>query len=448
MKNTTDMTKGAPLPLLLRFGTPLMLTSLLRQLYTLCDSLIIGRLLGLEAFAAIGAAGFVAGLPQSMFLGLSLGYEAVLAQLFGSGDAAGFRAARRRTALLSFFGAFAASMILIVLREPLLELLNTPAELMSLSGDYLLVIYSGLSIHALFDWASSVLRASGDSRTPLNATFLSSLCNVAIDLLLIYGIPLGVKGAALGTVAAHLISLLICLKAMGKGRLQFPEAAPHRVDGSVKRLLQMGLPPMLRDGVIAIGGLFVQSVVNSFGVALVAGMSASGVYFSVMNMAGDGIEGAVATFVGQNAGAGLRSRIRHGVGTAAGLAIALSASTAALVWILAPYLIALITGYGDPDALRMGTYALRCSALFLPFLYLLCMYRAALQSMGDSVTPLLSGFTELGMRIFCVLVLPPYLGFTAACIAEGCGWLGAAALLAGTYLTKMHREETPKLTSR
>ena len=437
MKSTVDMTKGAPFPLLIRFGTPLMLTSLLRQLYSLCDSLIIGRLLGLDAFAAIGAASFVAGLPQNMFLGLSLGYEAVLAQLFGAGDQLGFRSSKRRAGLLSFWGAFVCSVLLILFRDPLLRLLNTPSELIELSGDYLLVIYGGLSIHALFDWAASTLRASGDSQTPLRAIFISSVCNIIVDLLLVYVIPLGVQGAALGTVIAQLVSLAVCLKAMHANPPQFPPAASAKVDGSTKRLLYMGLPPMLRDGVISVGGLFVQSVINSFGVALVAGMTASGVYFTVMNMAGDGIEGAVATFVGQNVGAGLRDRIQHGTKTAALLAVTLSALTAAAAWVLAPHLIALITGYGDQEALRMGTFALRCTALFLPALYLLCMYRAALQGMGDSVTPMLSGFTELALRVVCVLFLPPYISYGAACIAEGVGWLGAAVLLIVRYIVSI-----------
>lgn len=433
------MTKGKPFPLLVRFGIPLMLTSMLRQIYTLCDGVIVSRLLGLEAFAAIGAAAFVAMLPQSMVLGLSQGFEVVFARLYGAGDKEGFRQGKCRAAILLLAGSLAVSVLLILLRVPLLKLLRTPPELLQLSGDYLLVIYSGLSIQAMVDWSASVLRASGDSSTPLRALLISSVINVILDLVLICWIPMGVKGAALATVTAQLVSLCICLRAMRAIPQRFPELGRGEEDGSVRQLLYMGLPPMLRDGIIAVGGLYVQSVINTFGVALVAGMTAAGIYFSALIMAGDAIEGSSATFVGQNTGARCYDRIRSGTNTAAVLAIGCSLLLATAAWIFAPWLVGLITGKSDVEALAMGIHALRCTALFLPFLYLLCMYRAVLQGLGDSVTPMLSGIMELAMRLICVIVLPAFLSYTAVCIAEGVGWFAAAILLIGRYFARIRK---------
>jgi len=440
MVRTTDMTKGRPMPLLIRFSLPLVLTGILQQLYTLCDSVIIGRLLGLEAFAVIGAAALAAWLPQSMFLGLAQGYGAVLAQLFGAGDRAGFRRAKRIAALLSLAGAAVFGAVLAIFRYPLLDIINTPPELREMTAQYLLIIFAALPVDAMFNWAGSALRAAGDSNTPFRALIVSSVTNIVLDYVLIRFFHAGVAGAALATVIAQLISVIICVTVLQLRRPEFPQPTGARVQGGLNRILTMGLPPLLRDGVISAGGLFVQSVVNSYGVALVAGMAAAGRYFTLMNMAGGALEGAVATFSGQNTGAGLHGRVRRGTATAARLALCTSVCTAILTAIFAPQLIGFITGESDGEALRLGVYALRCTSLFLPALYILCLYRAALQGMGDSVTPMLSGFAEMAMRLICVLLLPGAIGYTAACIADGTGWFAAALLIVGRYFYAIRKK--------
>lgn len=433
MKNATDMTKGPALPLLMRFAFPIMLTSVLQQLYSLCDGIIIGRFLGIEGFAAIGAAGFIAWLPQSMLMGLAHGYGAILSQMFGAGDADGFARLQKRTAYLSGLLALAASVLLIAFRENLLTLVNIPNELRSYAGDYLLLIYAGMVVYSLYNWAAAILFARGDSRTPLIALLASSAVNIALDIVLVYAIPLGVKGAAIATVTAHMVSFAICAAAIRLKRVDFPEPGVKKIDGSMYRVLRMGIPPMLRDGVIAVGGLYVQSVINTFGIAVMAGLTAAGKYFSIVSMLGGSLEGAVGTYSGQNSGAGKYDRIRHGIRAATLLSMAFAVFTIILTFAAAPHLIRLITGNSDAEALRMGVYALRCTAFLLPALHILFIFRAALMGMGDSVTPMLSGFAELGMRLFSVFVLPPYIGYTAACIADGLGWIGAALLLVGVY---------------
>lgn len=433
MARTIDMTKGRPMPLLIRFSLPLIFTSILQQLYALCDSVIIGRLLGIEAFAAIGAAALAAWLPQSMFLGLAQGYGAVFAQLFGAGDKEGFRRAKLIAALLSLLGAAAAGIIMAVYRYPLLDMINTPPELRGMTADYLLIIFAALPIDAMFSWSGSALRAAGDSNTPFRALIISSILNIVLDYIFIRYLGAGVAGAALATVIAQFVSVSICIIVMRLRKPEFPAPTAASVPGGLRRILAMGMPPLLRDGVIAVGGLFVQSVINSFGVALVAGMAAASRYFTLMNMTGGALEGAVATFSGQNTGAELHDRVRRGTAIAAKLALALSILTAILAAIFAPQLIGFITGTSDPEALRLGVYALRCTALFLPALYMLCLYRAALQGMGDAVTPMLSGFAEMAIRLICVLLLPGCIGYTAACIADGTGWLAAAGLIMVRY---------------
>lgn len=434
-----DMTKGRPLPLIARFSAPILFTSIFQQLYSLADGVIAGRFLGINAFAAISAAGFIAWLPQNMLLGLSHGNGIVLSQLFGAGDETGFRRAEKRSAAVNAVFALLFAAVLIVFCGRLLELLDMPGELMQYAREYLPVIYAGLIFFAMFNWAASALRAVGDSRTPFIATSLSMAVNIALDLVFIKLMNMGVIGAALSTAIGQALAFVWCLSALRMKKVDFPARSGERTDDSLMQLLRMGLPPMLRDGVIAVGGLFVQRAINGFGVVFVAGMAAANRYFTVISMSGACLEGAAATFSGQNFGAGRYGRIRSGMRVTLILSMVLAAVSMTASWLAAPQLIGVITGREAAEVLETGAYALRCSILFLPALHVLYIYRAAIQGMGESVTPMLSGFAELAMRLFSVLVLAAHMGRTAACMADGLGWLLAAALLAGRYAMLIRR---------
>ena len=435
-----DMTRGRPLPLLVRFGLPLMLSSILQQLYSLCDSMVVGRLIGVEAFAAVGAASFLNWLPLSMLLGLSQGFVVVLSQRFGAGDARGLWRSAWLSAAIGTAAAIVMGALGILFLHPLLTAMHTPAEMLELSAAYLRVVFAGLIASALYNVAATLLRATGDSRTPLLALAVSTLCNIALDYILVVFADMGVEGVALATVLAQLISLAVCMARIILKPIQPPElSAPAMMSGFVAQLLRNGLSPMFRDGVIAVGGLFVQTVINSFGVTFVAGMTAARRYFSMMEMAGAALEGALATFVGQNVGANRPDRIQEGTHTAVKLGIVAAVFTAILAAVFANPLITLLVGSSSPEVVQYGIIALRLTALFLPFLYLLCLYRASLQSMGDALTPMLSGFAELIMRLLSVLLLPPFIGHAAAYMADGLGWVAAAILLMTVYFQTQKR---------
>lgn len=436
---TMDMTRGRPLPILVKFALPLMFSSILQQLYSLCDSMVVGRLLGVEAFAAVGAASFLSWLPLSMLLGLTQGFGVVLSQRFGAGDGGGLRRATWWSAVLGVAMALAMGIAGIVLLQPLLRAMNTPAEMLELSADYLRVIFAGLSFTALYNVAATLLRSAGDSRIPLLALVVSTIINIALDYMLVAFCKMGVEGVALATVLAQAAALTVCLLRIKLRSIDLPAAAGvPMTKGIAGQLLRLGLPPLFRDGVIAVGGLFVQSMINGFGVIFVAGMTAARRYFSMMEMAGAALEGALATFVGQNAGAGNTARIHDGTRTAVCLGVLSALATAAVAAIFAHPLIALLVTESNPEVIQTGVVALRVTALFLPALYLLCLYRASLQSMGDALTPMLSGFAELTMRIVTVLALPAFIGQNAAYIADGLGWVAAAVLLMAVYYRKKH----------
>ena len=440
LNSTMDMTRGRPLSLLVRFGLPLMLSSILQQLYSLCDSMVVGRLIGVEAFAAVGAASFLNWLPLSMLLGLSQGFAVVLSQRFGAGDARGLKRSAWLSAAIGSAAAILMGALGILFLYPLLTAMHTPAEMLELSAAYLRVVFAGLIASALYNVAATLLRAAGDSRTPLLALAVSTLCNIALDYILVAFANMGVEGVALATVLAQLISLTVCLARIILKPIQTPEpSAPAMTGGFTAQLFRNGLSPMFRDGVIAVGGLFVQTVVNGFGVTFVAGMTAARRYFSMMEMVGAALEGALATFVGQNAGANRPDRIREGTRTAVQLGVIAALLTAILAAVFANPLITLLIGSASPEVVQYGVTALRLTALFLPFLYLLCLYRASLQSMGDALTPMLSGFAELIMRLLSVLLLPPFIGHVAAYMADDLGWVAAAILLMTVYYQTQKR---------
>ncbi len=442
MKSTMDMTYGRPLRLMIHLAFPILLSSVLQQLYTLFDSMIVGRFLGMEAFAAVSAAGFIAWLPQNMMLGLTHGFGIVLSRLFGAGDVKGFKKANLLSAIVSGLFAVSFFVLLTVYCDPILTLLRLPDELKPYAVDYLFVIYPGLVFFALFNWISSALRAMGDSKTPLTALFVSSVINIALDYVLIKVIPMGVVGPALSTVIGQAVALLYAAIVFIGKKAEFPARSLTYMDAGLKALMYMGVPPMLRDGVIAVGGLCVQRVINGFGTDFVGGMAAAGRYFAIISMSGGCLEGAVATFSGQNFGAGQIERIRMGVSKAVKLSLLTAALTMAVSWLIAPGLIYLITGSNETKMFELGVYALRCAVLFLPGLHLLFIYRPAIQGMGSSFTPMLSGFAELGMRIFSVMCLTKLIGYTSACIADGLGWALAAGLLFVRYrmMMKKHSE--------
>ncbi len=434
MPRADDMTRGKPLALLVRFALPLMLSSILQQLYSLADSMVVGRLLGVEAFAAVGAASFLNWLPLSMLLGLSQGFGVLFAQRFGAGDGAGLRRAAAMGLLLGAGSSLFLTALGLAALPLLLTLMRVPAELMEGSAQYLTVLWLGLLVFALYNVSAALLRALGDSRTPLMALAVSTAVNIALDILFVAAFHMGIRGVALATVVSQAVSFVYCAVALRSLPFAMPRRADYALDlKTAKRLLSLGVPPLLRDGVVAVGGLFIQTVINGFGVAFIAGTTAARRYFSMLEMVGAALEGALATFVAQNAGAKRPERIALGTRAAVIVATAAAVITAAAAFLLAGPLVWLFVAQAEAEVLRVGVEALRVTALFLPVLYLLYLYRAALQGMGDTVTPMLSGFAELLLRIACVLLLPPLLGRWGVYTADAVGWVGAAALLTAVY---------------
>jgi len=431
---TLNMTRGKPLSLLLKFAFPLMLSSLLQQLYTLCDSVIVGRLLGTVAFTATGSASYLNWFPLGMLLGAINGFGVTLSQRYG---------ARKQEEFRHFFGC--AMMISLLLglffslfgsafADNLLAALNTPVELMDLAARYVRVVWMGFGITALMNILNTAMMAMGDSRTPLIALAVSSFVNIVLDLVFISWLHWDVEGAALATVLAQAAAAIPGYLTLRRSEIGLPRARHFRPRKYiVKELFRLGFPQMLSFGVISSGELMVQAAINSCGVVFVTGMTASRRYFNLTNIIGGGLEGAVVTYVGQNYGAHRFDRIRQGTRTAVTMGLCASLLTGLAVFLFAEPMIRFFIPDGAAASIQIGTEALRVQAVFLAFLYLLCEHRAAIQGMGNAIIPMLSGFLELAVRIGATLLLPLWIGQKGLYFTDAAAWVPTMLMLTVCY---------------
>lgn len=432
-----DMTSGKPLGLIVAFALPLMVGNVFQQLYTVVDTMVVGRALGVDALAALGATDWLTWMVLGMVQGFTQGFGILMAREFGAKQYDRLRAVVGNSLFLTVVCSLGLLALAQGLVLPMLRLLETPDRILGNSELYLRILFSGTPILAFYNLAACVLRALGDGRTPLNAMILASLTNIGLDVLFVVGFGWGIPGAASATLIAQASAAVFCLLRLRRIsflRLGREDLRPKaQLDG---KLLALGWPMALQCGIIALGGLIIQWVVNGRGVTFLAGYTATNKIFGVMEMAAVSFGYAMVTYAGQNLGAGKLSRIRQGTRWAVGTALIISAiiSCAMLLFgrgVLAQFL------SGEPGEVALATESgyryLVVICLGLPVLYVLHVVRSAIQGMGNTVLPMVSGIVEFIMRTGCVLVLPALLGETGIYLAEVAAWVGADFILIPSY---------------
>lgn len=438
-----DMTVGRPLGLIVSFALPLMMGSIFQQLYTVVDTMVVGKALGVDALAALGSTDWLTWMVLGMVQGITQGFGILIAREFG---AKRFEALRRVVGVSTVLAALCALVLLALaqlLALPMLRLLQTPEDILGNALLYARIIFLGTPIIMAYNLLATVLRSLGDGQTPLTAMILAALTNVALDLLFVLVFGWGIVGAAVATLIAQVLSSVFCLLRLRKLDFMTLKGEHFRSrEGLGLRLLGLGWPMALQNGIIALGGLIIQRVVNGYGVTMLAGYTATNKLFGLLELAAIAFGYAMVTYAGQNLGAGNLGRIRKGMGAAlaAALGISLIISTAMLTlgkWILGLFL------SGDPQevaqAMDSGYRYLSIMAFGLPILYILHVVRSAVQGMGQTLLPMVSGIGEFVMRTGCVLVLPALLGEDGIYIAEIAAWLGADLVLIPSYFTTMKK---------
>ena len=438
MARTKDMTSGNPVKLILVFALPILAGNMLQQLYSLVDSLIIGRLLGVTALTAVSASGWLDWAVLSIPMGLAQGYSIHAAQCYGGKRFADLKRSVAQSYLISAAATVALEAASQLLLHPVLVWMNSPAETIRMTENYLRILYAGLPVVMCVNIFSGFLHALGNSRIPLIALVCSTTVNIVLDWWFVGSLGLGTNGGAYATVAAQAVSAGICAWAVLRIPELRPEKADYRPDRKViRRLVRLGFPIAFQNLVISLGGLVLQGVVNAFGFIFMAGYNAAARFQGLIEMAGTALGSAAGTFTGQNYGAGKMDRVRTGLRRSAQIGFALAVFAGLLMVFFGKPLLSLFIreepGVSE-QVMAFGYDFLRVMAAGLPMLYLLFIYRTTLQGLGDTVVPMASGFLELALRIGSALLLPMVIGYWGVYLAEIAAWIGAGFfLITGCY---------------
>lgn len=432
MVRVTDMTHGRPIRLILLFSLPLMLGSVFQQLYTIVDTIIIGRGVGMQALASIGAADWINWLVLWGLQGFTQGFAILAAQEFGAGAYDRLRRVLAMIVKLSCWFGIAVTIISLLLVRPLLTLLHTDPAVFGGAQTYLYVQFGGSLIIIAYNMAAAVLRCLGDSRTPLFAIIAASFANIALDLLFVMGLGWGIFGASFATVLAQLIAFLLCLRSLR--RLPFVQLtkADWKTDPAILlHLCRLGIPTGLQMSMITLGGMVLQSVLNGFGVVFVAGYTAANKLYGILESASVAFGYAMTAYMGQNRGARNAARIDAGIRAVLVLSAEFTAAIVTAMLLAGKPLLGLFLSTeeaGAADALAVAHRYLMVLMAFLFALFVLQAYRSSLQGLGEMTVPTLSGFAEMLMRMGAALVLPVFIGKSGVFFAEGAAWVCAAAL--------------------
>lgn len=438
---TKDMTSSSPLKLILTFSVPLLIGNIFQQLYNMVDTLIVGRYLGVDALAGVGSTASVSFLVIGFIMGMTGGFGVLISQRFGAHDYNGMKRAVASAIILSVVLTVIITALSTVFAHPLLRFMQTPIEFYNYAYDYIIIIFAGSAAAMFYNILSSILRALGDSRTPLYFLIISSFINIILDIAFIGYCNMGVAGAAWATVTSQAVSGLLCLIYMKKRFpiLKIPRSAWAFDPGLILRHLQLGFPMALQFCVIAIGSIILQGALNNMGSNIVAAYTAGNKVEQIcmQPLATFGL--TMATYCGQNLGARRIDRIKAGVKSCFVLSLVTALLGAALLIPFGGYICRIFFKENIPQVTEMAhTYLIICSAFF-PALGLLFLYRNALQGMGSSLVPLFAGICELVMRVICAEFLSQHIGYIGLCLAGPMAWVAAAVPLAVMYYIRINR---------
>lgn len=438
-----DMTTGSPLKRILAFCAPLLVGNLFQQFYNLADSILVGRILGVKAFAAVGSTGALSFLILGFALGICSGFAIPVSQSFGAGDIEGLK---RRCGQLVWLGVgFSAAITALTffLTDDILRWTNTPEEIFDDAYTYIFIVFMGTGATILYNLTSAVLRAIGDSRTPLHFLIAAVTVNVVLDILFMKTLHFGVEGAAWATVLSQLLSGLLCLRFIHK---KMPVLCLTREElafswRSSKYILSIGVPMGLQFSITAVGSIILQSAVNGLGASAVAAVSAASRVHNIVQAPLDTSGMGMATYCGQNLGAAQPARIRRGIadmclldGTYCAIALLVNAFFGTTI-------ATLFIDESEIAILRLVEQYLIIQSIFYPALAVIYIFRNGLQGMGFSRQAMLAGVFELVARVLVAFGFVGRFGFDAVCYANPTAWIFADAVLIFLYVRAMRKLE-------
>lgn len=435
-----DLTQGSPFWSLLKFSIPVILGNLFQLFYTLADSVIVGKALGTEALAAVGSTSIIIYFVFCFINGFTGGFGICLGQRCGAKDETGMRKSIAVSTVLSVGFTIVLTLLCCILSKPVLRWMQIPEGIFSQAYAYMIVVLAGTGATIFYNMISNILRALGDSKTPLYFLIFSSLLNIFLDVLFLVPLRMGVAGAAWATILSQFLSGLLSLLVGWKA---FPVLHLRRDDfrdlkDSAVMHLKTGFPMGFQMSVMCIGQLAMQAVVNSLGTAAVAGYTAATKADQLAVLVNNAMMTSISNYVAQNFGAGKKERIRAGVRACLIQLELMNLVMCVGMLLLRHPIVRMFLTDPSSEIYRYADGYLMGVAPFYFVLGLLAVYRTAIQSMQNGKAPFAACMIELVMRIAATAGLSAFIGYTAVCIASPLAWIGACALLIPVYYHMMH----------
>ena len=434
-----DMTSGKPIKLIWNFTIPLLIGNLFQQLYNMADTFIVGRTIGVHALASVGSTGSIIFLILGFANGLTAGLAIPLAQRYGAKNYSGVKRSFYVSTLISAVVAILLTILSMVFCRQILEIMQTPVEIIDGAYDYLMVIFAGIFSSMAFNLLSNIFRSIGDAKTPLYFLVIACIMNIILDVVFIAGFGMGVEGAGYATVLSQIFSALACILYIWKKipilRLNSKDFVAKSLD--VKEHIRISFPMAFQSSIIAIGAIIIQITLNQLGATAVAAYTAAQKIdqVAILPMMSFGV--TMATFVAQNYGAKKYDRIWRGVRDCIKLSLTFAISVGIILNLFSPIFIRTFVGVGHEEVVELGAIYFITNGTMYSLLSLLFIYRYTLQGVGKTFTPTVAGIMELCMRAFAAVVLSNLYGYTGATMANPLAWLGSLIpLMIAYYLFK------------
>ena len=427
------------------FVIPIFVGNLFQQLYLMSDTLIVSRLLGVEALAAVGSVGPFSYMVVGFAQGLTMGFTAILSQRFGAGDNEGMRKVYAMSTLLSVLISFLLSIVFTFLSRPMLKLVNTPDNILDMAVEYISIIYIFLIFQVLYNLYAGVLRSLGDSKSPLVFMIISAITNIILDIIAIAVFHMGVGGAALATVFSQgLSAFLSFIYIKKKFTILTPSKEEKKYDRSLSKvLLKVGLPGAFQYSITAISCILVQASLNNFGSDSVAAYSVANKIENMVTQFYPALGIGISTFAGQNLGAGKLKRVRKGFRVSVYLNIAYSIFALIICQSFASPMSKLFidSNTSSPVVIEESILYVTTMSLFFIPLGFIFIFRTGCQGLGSGKIPMISAIIELVARTCTAFSLPYFFGFLGICYSNAVSWISAGFILPIVYLAFMKKLE-------
>ena len=401
---TNDMTKGNPRKIFIYFTIPLLIGNIFQQLYSMVDTIIVGRFVGVNALAALGACNSLFFLVNGLVLGLTSGFAVLVAQKFGAKDEKGVKKAVASNITLTIVLTVIITIVALLAVKPLLNMMNTPENIYEDARIYITLIYAGIITQTGYNMAAGILRALGDSKTPLYFLIVASILNVILDLIFIINFNMGVAGAAYATNIAQGVSAVLCfIYSYKKFKILRLKKEDFKVEKEYYTThLKIAIPMSMQFSVTAVGIIIIQSAINTFGSVVIASYTAASKVLQLVMQPSTSFGVTVLVTLGK-------------------------------------YFVMLFIENPTPEIFDYAQQVLNYSAIFFIPLGFIFVYRNVLQGMGESFVPMMAGFFELAARATVAFTLPKVIGFTGICLSDPIAWISACVPLMLTYYIKMKK---------